>query len=66
MTLEVPCRFVSNEDLRVRFYAVRMLSLKAEQYPVHLRPLVEEAIRIGRAHPDERIRQLVEDRAGVP
>jgi hypothetical protein len=49
--------FVSNEDLSFRRWAMPMLSLRAERYPAHLLPLVAEAARIGRAHPDESIRQ---------
>jgi hypothetical protein len=49
--------FVSNADLSVRRQAMSMLSLRAERYPAHLLPLVAEAARIGRAHPDESIRR---------
>jgi hypothetical protein len=49
--------FVSNADLSVRRQAMSMLSLRVERYPAHLLPLVAEAARIGRAHPDESIRR---------
>jgi len=52
--------FMSNEDLSVRLWTMSMLSLTAERYPARLRPLVAEAARIGRAHPDERIRRATE------
>ncbi|OHV35382.1 hypothetical protein BCD49_05065 [Pseudofrankia sp. EUN1h] len=53
--------FVSNEDLAVRRFVLRELTLRNEDYyPADLRVLIGEAIRIGRTHTDEHIRHWFE------
>ncbi|WP_063813065.1 hypothetical protein [Herbidospora daliensis] len=52
--------FVGNEHLDVRRNLVSGLPLNPEAAPPELRPLVEEVVRIARAHPDEYIRHRVE------
>jgi hypothetical protein len=54
--------FISNEDIDVRRCILPGLSLRSKHYPAELHALVTEAIRIGRAHPDEYIRHRVEIR----
>jgi hypothetical protein len=52
--------FVTNEDVDVRRCILPGLRLGPSAYPEELRPLVDEAVAIGRAHPDEYIRHRVE------
>jgi hypothetical protein len=51
--------FIANDDITVRRNIVSLLNLNPNAYPPEMRPLVEEAIRIGRAHPDETIRERI-------
>ncbi len=57
--------FVYNEDLQVRRRIIPQLDLKPHHYPGELRPLVQRAIEIARAHPDEYIRHRVETQLGA-
>jgi hypothetical protein len=52
--------FVDNEDLDVRRCILPGLTLRVSDYPDELHPLVAEAIRIARTHPDEYLRHRVE------
>ncbi|TKK86922.1 hypothetical protein FDA94_19200 [Herbidospora galbida] len=52
--------FVGNEHLDVRRNLIPGLRLNPEANPPELRPLVEEVVRIARAHPDGYIRHRVE------
>jgi hypothetical protein len=56
--------FVTNEDIDVRRSIIPSLNLDPANYPVELRPLVSEAIKIARAHPDDYIRHRVEVQLG--
>ena len=56
--------FVYNEDLEVRRRIIPQLDLKTEHYPEELHPLIQRAIIIARAHPDEYIRHRVEIQLG--
>lgn len=56
--------FVYNEDLEVRRRIIPALKLEAEYYPEELHPLIQRAIEIVRAHPDEYIRHRVEIQLG--
>ncbi len=58
--------FVNNEDLRVRRRIIPALHLEPQDYPPELHPLIERAIEIARAHPDEYIRHRVEVQLGRP
>lgn len=58
--------FVNNEDLAVRRRIIPQLDLQPEYYPAELGPLVERAINIARAHPDDYIRHRVEIQLGRP
>lgn len=55
--------FVWNEDIDVRRCILPGLTLKRENYPPELHPLVAAAISIARAHPDEYLRHRVEIQA---
>lgn len=57
--------FVANEDIEVRRCILPGLPLKRDRYPAELRDLVDEAIAIARAHPDEYIRHRVEIQVNV-
>ncbi|WP_370351667.1 hypothetical protein [Catenulispora sp. EB89] len=52
--------FVGNEDLDVRCCILPGLRLDPTSYPPELRGLVDTAVAIARAHPDEYIRHRVE------
>lgn len=52
--------FVMNSNTDVRRSIVPHLNLQAEAYPPEFRPLIEEAIRIGRNAPDQYIRHRIE------
>jgi hypothetical protein len=53
--------FVSNTDIDVRRSLIPRLELKDPSvYPEHLRPLVDQAIQIARAHSDDYIHHRVE------
>jgi hypothetical protein len=56
--------FIYNEDLQVRRRIIPRLELKPEYYPEELHPLIQRAIEIARAHPDEYIRHRVEIQLG--
>ena len=56
--------FVANENVHLRRCLLAGLPLKEALYPAELRPLVPEAIRIARGHPDEYIRHRVEVQLG--
>ncbi len=56
--------FVMNEDLDVRRCIIPGLPLRAGRYPADLHELVQEAVRIARAHPDDYIRHRVEIQTG--
>ncbi|HEU4410046.1 MAG TPA: hypothetical protein VFS43_32630 [Polyangiaceae bacterium] len=56
--------FVENEDLEVRRNALPSLSVHEASYPAEFRPLLAEAIRIAREHPDEAIRRRIEEQLG--
>lgn len=56
--------FVSNPDVRVRQSIISKLILDPLRYPEEYRPLVQQAIAIGRAHSDEYIRHRVEVQLG--
>ena len=63
--------FVSNENVHLRRCILTQLNFDEERYPEELRPLLPEAIRIARTHPDAYIRhqirvQLGETTAYVP
>jgi hypothetical protein len=51
--------FIANDDATVRRNIVSLLNLNPNAYPEEMRPLVEEAVRIGRAHPDAGIRERI-------
>ncbi len=57
--------FVYNEDLEVRRRIIPQLNLEPHHYPGELRPLVQRAIEIARAHPDRYIRHRVEIQLGA-
>ena len=53
--------FVNNSDLWLRRSIIGKLELvDTGVYPIDIKPLVDEAIKIARSHPDEYIRQRVE------
>jgi hypothetical protein len=56
--------FVSNRNLDVRRSIIPNLVLDPNKYPENLAPLVEEAIQIGRKHPDSYIRHRVQVELG--
>ncbi len=51
--------FIANDDAPVRHNIVSLLNLNHSAYPSEMHALVDEAIRIGRTHPDEAIRQRI-------
>jgi hypothetical protein len=57
--------FVANPDLDVRRRILPGLSLRPEDYPLEVRPLIEQAVTLARAHPDEYIRHRVEVQLGA-
>jgi hypothetical protein len=57
--------FVNNPDLNLRRRIIPMLQLKKALYPKELRPLVSQAVKIARKHPDEYIRHRVKVQLGV-
>ncbi|MGA5817265.1 hypothetical protein ACPC54_05305 [Kitasatospora sp. NPDC094028] len=57
--------FVANEDLDVRRCLLPGLRLRASAHPAELHGLVETAVAIARAHPDEYLRQRVEHQVGA-
>lgn len=57
--------FAANESVDVRRSIIPSLKLEDAAYPEELRPLVAEAIRIARSHPDDYIRQRVEVQLGT-
>lgn len=57
--------FVENENVHLRRSLIAGLPLEEARYPKELRPLVPEAIRIARAHPDEYLRHRVEVQLGA-
>jgi catechol 2,3-dioxygenase-like lactoylglutathione lyase family enzyme len=57
--------FVANPSVDVRRSIIAGLSLDPAVYPKELRPLVDKAIRIARAHPDDYIRWRVEVQLGT-
>lgn len=56
--------FVLNANVSVRRSVVPRLNLRPEAYPPELRPLIDEAIRIGRSAPDQYIRHRIEIQLG--
>lgn len=58
--------FIENDDLDVRRRIIPMLQMDPSAYPEQLRPLVPQAIAIGRAHSDEYIRHRTEIQLGGP
>lgn len=64
MRVQMLQEFVYNEDLEVRRRIIPALKLEAEYYPEELHPLIQRAIEIARAHPDEYIRHRVEIQLG--
>jgi hypothetical protein len=66
---EVRCallrEFVHNADTRVRQRIVPMLNLDADSYAPTDRHLVQDAISLARAHPDEYIRHRIEVQLGA-
>jgi hypothetical protein len=56
--------FVSNRNLSVRRSIISKLVLDPQLYPENLAPLIEEAIRIARSHPDSYIRHRVQVELG--
>jgi len=58
--------FVANEDLDVRRCVLPGLTLDPAHYPADLHPLVAEAVRIARTHPDEYLRHRVELQVADP
>ncbi len=58
--------FVANEDLDVRRCVLPQLPLDPAGYPAELRPLVAEAVRIARIHPDGYLRHRVELQVADP
>lgn len=56
--------FVENQDLEVRRSALPSLSVHEASYPPAFRPLIAEAVRIAREHPDEYIRRRIEVQLG--
>lgn len=57
--------FVENENVHLRRCLLAGLRLDASLYPKELIPLVPEAIRIARTHPDEYLRHRVEVQLGA-
>lgn len=57
--------FVRNSNIDVRRRIIPRLNLDPNAYPPDLRPLVAEAIRIARAHPDEYIRHRLGAQLGA-
>jgi hypothetical protein len=49
--------FVANEDVEMRRVIIRGLNLAFYAFPREMKPLIVEAIRIARTHPDEYIRR---------
>ncbi|GHG31112.1 MULTISPECIES: hypothetical protein [Amycolatopsis] len=58
--------FVTNEDLDVRRCVLPGLTLDPAEYPAELHPLVAEAVRIARTHPDDYLRHRVELQVADP
>ncbi|NEB82460.1 hypothetical protein G3I40_45720 [Streptomyces sp. SID14478] len=56
--------FVSNEHLDVRRCILPGLPLRRSAYPPELHDLVDAAVAIARAHPDEYLRHRVEHQVG--
>lgn len=56
--------FVSNRNLNVRRSIIPQLTLDHQLYPENLAPLVKEAIRIAKSHPDSYIRHRVQVKLG--
>jgi len=56
--------FMENEDVYLRRSVLAQLSFDEAKYPEDLKPLLPEAIRIARAHPDEYIRHRIEIQLG--
>jgi hypothetical protein len=56
--------FISNEDTNVRRSIIPSLNLDELVYPDELKPLVQQAILIARAQPDDYIRHRVEVQLG--
>jgi hypothetical protein len=49
--------FVANEDVEIRRIIIRGLNLAFYAFPREMKPLIVQAIRIARMHPDEYIRR---------
>lgn len=49
--------FVANEDVEIRRVIIRGLNLAFYAFPREMKPLIVQAIRIARTHPDEYIRR---------
>lgn len=56
--------FVNNDDVALRRSIIASLELRPLRYPLSSRPLVKEAIRIARNHPDSHIRHRMEVQLG--
>ena len=56
--------FVSNENVHLRRCILTQLNFDEERYPEELRPLLPEAIRIARTHPDTYIRHRIRVQLG--
>ncbi|MQS17767.1 hypothetical protein F7Q99_37665 [Streptomyces kaniharaensis] len=57
--------FVTNENVDVRRSILPGLPLVLRAYPAELHPLVEHAVEIALAHPDEYIRQRAETQVSL-
>ena len=60
----VLAEFVRNDDVDVRRRLLPRLGLRPGSYPEDMEPVVQQAIRIARQHPDEYIRHRVEVQLG--